>query len=68
VIIKLYFQNIQILHLPRLRSRGLPTTTQRLGAAAAFSHYLSNPHVPPPLRQTASCAFGIFLELMLRVE
>jgi hypothetical protein len=29
------------------------TTGWRLGAAAAFTHYLSNPHFPPPLRQTA---------------
>jgi hypothetical protein len=32
----------------------LHITTQRLGEAAAFSHYLSNPHFLPPLRQTAS--------------
>jgi hypothetical protein len=31
----------------------LPLTGWRLGAAAGFTHYLSNPHFPPPLRQTA---------------
>ena len=31
----------------------LQITGWRLGAAAAFTHYLLNPHVPPPLRQTA---------------
>jgi hypothetical protein len=44
---------VSILLLSRRRSRGLPTTGWRLGAAAAFPHYLSNPHFPPPLRQTA---------------
>jgi len=34
-------------------SARLHTTGWRLGAAAAFLHYLSNPHVLPPLRQTA---------------
>jgi hypothetical protein len=31
----------------------LQPTGWRLGASAAFTHYLSNPHFPPPLRQTA---------------
>jgi hypothetical protein len=33
----------------------LHTTEWRLGAAAGFTHYLSNLHFPPPLRQTARC-------------
>jgi hypothetical protein len=32
----------------------LQITTQRLGAAAGFSHDIFNPHFRPPLRQTAS--------------
>jgi hypothetical protein len=31
----------------------LRLTGWRLGAAAAFTHYLSNLHFPPPFRQTA---------------
>jgi hypothetical protein len=42
----------------------LPLTGKRLGAAAAFTHYLSNPHFPPPLRQTARCAFGHFARVL----
>jgi hypothetical protein len=47
-------------HLPRLQLTGW-----RFGAGAAFPHYLSNPHFPPPLRQTAvicwrfHCAFSV---------
>jgi hypothetical protein len=33
-----------------------------LGAAAAFPHYLSNPHFPPPLRQTARYLLAFYRE------
>ena len=33
----------------------LLTTGWRIGAAAAFHHYLLNHYLPPPLRQTARC-------------
>jgi hypothetical protein len=41
-----------------------PADAQRdggLAAAAAFLHYLSNPHFPPPLRQTARCVLAFSL-------
>ena len=46
----------------RQRSRDWRTTGWRLGAAAAFLHYLSIPHVPPPLRQTARYLLAFFRE------
>jgi hypothetical protein len=38
----------------------LQLTGWRLGAAAAFTHYLSNLHFPPPLRQTARYLLAFF--------
>jgi hypothetical protein len=49
-VVGLYSLLETIVSRPRRR---LPITGWRLGAAAAFTHYLSNPHFPPPLRQTA---------------
>jgi hypothetical protein len=43
----------------------LQPTGWRLGAAAGFSHYFSNPHFPPPLRQTARCRLVFFRECCL---
>jgi len=40
----------------------LRLTGWRLGAAAAFLHYLSNPHFPPPLRQTARYLLAFYRE------
>jgi hypothetical protein len=46
--VKTLFRLKDVLRLPTLQPTG-----KRLGAAAAFLHYLSSSHVPPPLRQTA---------------
>ena len=50
---------------PRRRRRRLQPTGWRLGAAAAFLHYLLNLHVPPPLRQTARWLLCILSALVI---
>ena len=53
-VVGLYSFQVTLLCRQR-RVHRLRLTSRRLGAAAAFLHYLFNPHVPPPLRQTARC-------------
>jgi hypothetical protein len=58
---QLYFMS---LPLSARAVRRLQITGWRLGAAAAFTHYLSNPHFPPPLRQTARCVLAFVVEFV----